>query len=111
MYSIGDVVWVSDVPDEHGGNHKTRPVLIIQVSGVSYVGVCITKSFKGWPANVGVIVRGKTHNRTNLPWPCAAKCCWFEVFDEERIKEKSGVVLPKDLIEIGKKVEKFMRQG
>lgn len=97
----GAIVFVDNVPDEHGRNLKTRRVVLvtptaqIQVGGTVYA-VAITSEIESVPLRW----HPKGHVQTSLKVKCVAACHWFVGFPTSSVQNVVGCCSRLELDEI-----------
>lgn len=114
-FQRGAVVYVRQVSDERGGNHKDRRVVLVadfDDADPTAFAVAITSQF-GQPLRADM-VRLSFHRQgkcgSSLTKDSVAVCNWFIVVASEDIRDKTGFVTSKQLVQILERVESRFRE-
>lgn len=102
--SPGDVVYIKDVPDENGGNVKTRRCIVVAVSGEYAKVVAATSSFTEEPHYIQIPYHPNRHPKTTFSKPTAVNINWDQCV---RISEceKVGTIPPMVLMQIIRRID------
>ncbi len=101
----GTVLWVSNVPDENGVNHKDRPVLLVadcSESDLLIDGIAVTSSYTEPLSDVQFKLPFGRPNlcHSGLVLPSVAVCDWIVTATQAQIIRKIGHIKSAKLVEI-----------
>jgi mRNA-degrading endonuclease toxin of MazEF toxin-antitoxin module len=110
LFQRGTIVLVEQVPDPNGGNHKDRPVILINdldTADTVFHGVGVTGTFKLPlpPTSINLPYQRQGKCKTGLTKPCIAMCTWIVTATPGEIMHKLGSTPDSQFLEILQQVQ------
>ena len=110
LHRRGTILLVSQVPDQNGGNHKDRHVVLLNDLDSSHTifhGVAVTGTFTYPlpPTSVSLPSHRQGRGQTGLNKPSVAVCSWIVTATPADIILKRGSIPSRDLLTILQQVQ------